>query len=79
MLFDLVKTFRGKESVVMTGELSKVNDRMKQLRSSQRNGVKNQRVLYTTRPAAPGSEKYKEKPHNLNLSGDRQIPRVPRK
>lgn len=69
MLYDLVQKRRGKETVVMTDELPKVNSRMKTLRQSQRRGVKGDKVEYSTRPAEEGNEKFYQKPHRLNLSG----------
>lgn len=82
MLYDLVQTRRGKETVVMTGELPKVKDRMRQLRASQRKGVgsKGDPVRYTFRPSAPDAEKFRQKPHDPNLSGgSSKHPRVPRR
>lgn len=82
MLYDLVQTRRGKETVVMTGELPKVRDRARQLRQSQRKGVgaKNDRVAYTVREATPDAEKFKQRPHDPNLSGgSAKHPRVPRR
>ncbi len=81
MLYDLVQKRRGKETVVMTGELPKVRDRARQLRLSQRKGIgsKNDRVTYTVREATAEAEKFKQKPHNPNLSGgSAKHPRVPR-
>lgn len=68
MLYDLVQKRRGRETVVMTDELSKVNDRMKTLRKSQRKGIKGNRVEYSVRPSE-ALGKYKEKPHSYNPSG----------
>jgi len=74
MLYSLIKKYRGDETVVMTGELSKVNKYKKRMADCQRKGVKGQRVEYTIRPAEDGEEKYKQKPHNLNLSGQPRRP-----
>ena len=60
MLYDLVKKWRGKESVVMTDQLRKVNSEAKRLRDSQR-GMK---VEYFVRPSEETTEKFKQKPNN---------------
>ena len=81
-LWSLVQKRRGKETVVMTGERSKVQDRMDQLRASQRRGLgrRNDPVTYRIEPAAPDAEKFKQKPHNPHPSGNPSgHPRVPRK
>lgn len=70
MLYNLIKKHRGRETVVMTDERSKVNNYKKKMEASQRKGVKGQRVEYSVVPAGDGVvEKYKMPPHNLNLSG----------
>lgn len=68
MLYDLIRTFRGKETIVMTDQLSKVNDRMKTLRSSQNNGIRGQKVAYSVRESVE-REKYKLKPNRWDASG----------
>jgi hypothetical protein len=68
MLYNLVQKRRGKETVVMTDSLPKVNSRMKNLRSSQRKGIKGDRVAYSVEPTEE-NEKYKKKPHNYNIGG----------
>lgn len=78
MLYDLIKKCRGKETVVMTDQFRKVNDQMKKLRDCQRKGIKGQRVEYLVRPAPETNEKFKQKPHNLNLSGGPRLPGPPR-
>lgn len=62
MLYDLVQTRRGKETVFMTDEFKKVNDRMKVLRASQRKGIRGDKVVYSVRPAQEQTEKYKKPP-----------------
>ena len=70
MLYNLIKRWRGKEAVVMTDQLPKVNDYKKKISSSQRKGVKGQRVEYFIVPAEEGdNEKYKMPSHNIDLSG----------
>ena len=69
MLYDLIQTRNGKQTIVMTGELSKVNNRMKTLRKSQRKGIKGQRVEYSINPTTI-TEKFKQAPHDICLSGD---------
>lgn len=51
LLYDLIQTRRGKETIMMTDTLPKVNDRMKKLRSSQRKGIKGDKVVYTVCPS----------------------------
>lgn len=69
MMYELVQTKRGKEKVVLIDQLSKVNDRMKTLRSSHRKGIRGEKVTYFVRESTE-TEKYKKKPNNMNLSGD---------
>lgn len=78
MLYNLIKKWRGKETVVMTDELPKVNDHKKKISSSQRKGIKGQRVEYIILPAEKDQEKFKQPPHNIHLSGQprRSGPRV---
>jgi hypothetical protein len=57
-LFDLIQTQRGKESLMMTDTLPKVNDRMKTLRSSH----KGDKVVYTVRPST--GEKFRRKAYS---------------
>lgn len=64
MMYDLVQTRRGKETVVMTGTLPKINDRMRQLRSCQRKGIRGDKTTYAVRKSA-ATEKFRAKPHNL--------------
>lgn len=51
MKYELVKQTRGRETVVMTGDMSKVRHRMHQLRASQRRGIgrNKDRVAYFIR------------------------------
>ena len=62
MLYDLIQTRRGKDTVMMTDTLPKVNDRMRTLRSSQRKGVKGDKVVYTVMPST--SEKFRRKAYS---------------
>lgn len=75
MLYNLIQLRKGKEIVVMTDNLPKVNQRMKTLRSSQRRGIKKQKVEYKIQLADDTQEKYKQSPHNLNLAGERSQPK----
>lgn len=68
MLHDLIKKWRGKELVVMTGDLSKVNDRKKTLLAGQRSGIKGQRVEYVVRPSTD-TEKFQTGPNTQKFSG----------
>ena len=61
MLYDLIQTRKGKETVMMTDELSKVNKRMAALRKSQRTGIKNQKVEYRVQ-SSEQEAKFKKKP-----------------
>lgn len=73
MLFELVQVKRGKEKVVFVDTLPKVNDRMKTLRASHMRGIRGEKVTYSIRESK--QEKFKQKPHNYNPSGDCQLPR----
>ena len=70
MLYNLVQTRRGKETVVMTDQLPKVRDRMKTLRKSQRKGIKKDKVIYAIIPTEEffpfetTPPKYRKKPHS---------------
>lgn len=77
MLHDLIRKFKGKETVMMTDELPRVKKHKKKLCDSQRHGIVGVRVEYEIRPTN-SNEKYKKTPSKMDLSGDRQIPRVPR-
>jgi hypothetical protein len=66
MLYNLIKKWRGKEEVMMTDELTKVNDRMKTLKKSSRKGVKGQRVEFFIQEAAEDDEKFRKEPHYPN-------------
>jgi hypothetical protein len=70
-LFDLVRIYRGKEKVMATDSLPKINAKKKSLLDSQRNGIKGQRVEYVVRPSQ-STEKLKKKPNTMNLSGQGQ-------
>jgi Cys-tRNA synthase (O-phospho-L-seryl-tRNA:Cys-tRNA synthase) len=71
MLYNLIEKKRGKETVVMTDSLPKVNDRMKTLRASLRTKKVSFRVEKTEE-----TDKYKKKPHNYNIGGgDAKTPR----
>jgi len=59
MLYNLIEKKRGKETVVMTDSLPKVNDRLKILRASLRTKKVSFRVEKTEE-----TDKYKKKPHN---------------
>jgi transposase-like protein len=79
VLYHLIKKHRGKEEVVMTDQFKLVNDRKRQLLSSQRKGVKGQRVEYIVLEAKEGEEKKPWVPHDIYLSGrHRKHPRVPK-
>jgi len=58
MLYHLIKKWRGKEQVMMTDELPKVNDRMKTLKAGYRKGIKGMKVEFILRPAEEGADKF---------------------
>lgn len=62
MLYDLIKKYKGDETVVMTDTYTKVNARKKTLVASQRKGVKQQRVEYSVK-ATEETEKFQKPPH----------------
>lgn len=57
MLYNLIQVSQGKEIIVMTDSLPKVNNRIKVLRSSQRN-----KTVYKVKKAEEETEKFKQKP-----------------
>lgn len=73
-LWNLIQYRRGKESVVMTDSLPRVQARRKQLLDSQRGGIRRQRVNYEVRPAPDDAEKFYQQPHDCNKSGQHPIP-----
>lgn len=76
MLYDLIQTRKGKETIMMTDTLPKVNDRMKTLRASQCRGVKGDKVVYTI--CKSDNEKFRRKPYSEAWrAGDYEI-RPPR-
>ena len=80
MLYNLIRKWRGKETLMMTDDLSKVNDKRKKLLMSQRKGIKGQQVTYTVKPAEVDDVKYEKPPADMYLSGQpRYHPRVPKK
>jgi ribosome assembly protein YihI (activator of Der GTPase) len=79
MLYNLIKTCRGKETVVMTDSRKNVNSRLKTLRKSHRgqhSGMRGPQKISFRVEESGGNVKYKKKPHNPKISGDRDIPRV---
>lgn len=75
MLYNLIQSRKGKQTIVMTDNLTKVNNRLKTLRNSQRKGIKGEKVIYTIAPT-DNNVKFRQKPHDGSyLSGDHQIPK----
>lgn len=75
-MYNLIKTVRGSQEIVMTDTLTKVRARMKTLRDSHRKSKRSgERVTFSILPSDE-EEKFKKKPHNYNPSGDSQIPRI---
>lgn len=61
MLYDLVKTVRGKEEVVMTDSFANVKSRLNTLRKSYRKGEAGQSVKLEFRESGK-TEKFKKEP-----------------
>ncbi len=59
MLYNLIQKRRGKETVMMTDSLTKVNARRKMLLASQRKGIKGEKAIYTIIPTDE-TDKYKK-------------------
>jgi hypothetical protein len=78
--YHLIQRRRGKDTVVMTDELPKVNARRRTLTASHRKGVNGDPVTYRVE-AAGDADKFKQKPHDICLhsGGSGRHPRVPRK
>jgi hypothetical protein len=67
MLYTLIRTVSGKETIYMTDTLKKVKARKKALETSQRG----QRTNYSIRSALDGEEKFMRPPSmNFDPSGD---------
>jgi hypothetical protein len=62
MLYDLIQKKKGKESLMMTDTLPNVNARMRELRNSQRKGIKNHKVTYSVHPST--GEKFRRKAYS---------------
>jgi len=77
MLYDLVKVWRGKETVIMTGDRPKVNARRKTLLAGNKGGIKGQRVSYDIRPSVD-NEKFKTGPNTQKFSDGDAQPGPPR-
>lgn len=73
MLYNLIETRRGKETVVMTDALPKVRDRMKTLRTSGR-----KKVVYRMEQTDE-TIKYRKPPHDIVLAGGGRYPGQPRR
>ena len=71
-MFDLIKTYRGKQEIIMTDSRKNVMARMKKLKDSQMK----MKVQYLIVPTDT-SEKYKKKPENHKRGGgDAVTPRL---
>ena len=74
-LYNLIKKYRGKSMAVMTDQLAKVRSYKQQIASSQRKGVKGQRIEYEIAPAdVEEYKKYKKPPSKMHLSGQPRRP-----
>lgn len=69
-LYDLVQTRKGKETVVMTDSLPKVNARMKALRLSHKKGCGGDKVTYVVHPAEDNIKYHKPPVFAFDPSGD---------
>lgn len=75
-LFTLYRVFRGKRTVMMTDERTKVRTRMAQLKRDSHE-INRQPVKYVIEPAEAGVEKVKKKPDSHKRSGgDATTPRL---
>lgn len=76
MFYDLLQTRRGRDTIVMTGELPKVRDHMKKLRNSQRKGIKGDKIIYRIL-LTENTEKFKQKSHSEDYrsGGSEQFPK----
>jgi len=65
--YNLIKCFRGKETLVMTNDLQKVNDRLKTLRQSHRGTSSNLggtgKATFRVEEVGEDTVKFKKKPH----------------
>lgn len=67
MLYDLIQIKHGKEVIMMTDVLTKVQDRKKQLSQSQRK----MKVIYKIKPSTEVTVKYRKPPvFGFDPSGD---------
>lgn len=78
MLYNLIEIRRGKQTLVMTDTLPKINRRKKQLTVSHKGGMGmrgKSRVEY--RVERSDAEKFYKPPHDIVLEGTSRVPRVP--
>lgn len=76
MLFNLIKVWKGKRTVVMTGDRSKVRNRQAALKRDAHT-IKKSRAEYVIEPAGDATVKFQKKPHNPRTGGgDAQVPRL---
>jgi len=72
MLYNIIQTSRGKETVVMTDSLKKVNARIKTLRQSHRGqhcGMRGPTKVSFRIEESESKDTYQKRPHNPKLSG----------
>ena len=72
MLYNIIRTCRGKDEVVMTDSRSKVNARLKTLRKSHRGkhtGMRGPAKITFRIEESETSEKFSKKPHNPKIEG----------
>lgn len=62
MLWNLIQTDKGKDIIMMTDSLSKINNRKKALSQSGKKGGR--RVTYRVEKADENQEKFYKKPHD---------------
>lgn len=68
MLYNLIQTRRGKQSIVMTDSRPRVQNRVKTLRKSLRKGIKGDKVSFHIEPTED-TVKFQKAPHNPRIGG----------
>lgn len=62
MLYDLVKKYRGRETILMTDNQAKVKRKQAQFRADAPRDNKGNKITYTVRPSEEPTVKFKKKP-----------------
>jgi len=72
MRYNIIQTSRGKETVIMTDSLKKVNARIKTLRKSHRGqhcGLRGPTKVSFRIEESESKDIYRKRPHTLKLAG----------